>query len=107
MDKKENTTNEKISKSAKSLAPAGEPDENQASSSNLKEQAQENNNEQSSVQKARAGRVIIRNLQFDMRERHLQKEFCRFGKIVEVTVPMKNEGNLNRGFGFVEFETKE
>lgn len=43
-----------------------------------------------------------------MTEKHLRKEFGKFGNIVEVNVPMKNEEKgLNRGFGFIEFETKE
>ena len=57
---------------------------------------------------ARVGRIIIRNIQYDMRCNHLQKEFGKFGKIVDTNVPMKSDKpNLNRGFGFVEFETKE
>ena len=42
-----------------------------------------------------------------MKEKHLQKEFGKFGKIVEVSIPLKAEKNVNRGFGFVEFDTKE
>lgn len=53
------------------------------------------------------GKVIVRNLGFDLRENHLTKEFAKFGKIVSVNVPLKNENNLNRGFGFIEFDTKE
>ena len=44
---------------------------------------------------------------FDLREKHLEKHFNKFGKIISCNVPVKNENNLNRGFGFVEFETKE
>ena len=42
-----------------------------------------------------------------MKEKHLQKEFGKFGKIVDVVVPLKAEGGVNRGFGFVEFDTKD
>lgn len=37
----------------------------------------------------------------------MRKEFQKHGSIVEVNVPLKSDGNLNRGFGFVEFSTKE
>jgi RNA recognition motif-containing protein len=56
--------------------------------------------------KARQGRVIVRNLIFDMREQHLKKAFGRFGKIEAVDVPLNNSNNQNRGFGFIEFSTK-
>jgi len=42
-----------------------------------------------------------------MKEKHLQKEFGKFGKITEVNVPLKAESGVNRGFGFIEFDTKE
>lgn len=51
---------------------------------------------------ARVGRVIIRNIQWDMKDSHLKKYFGQFGKIIDVNVPMKaDKPNLNRGFGFV------
>lgn len=56
--------------------------------------------------KARQGRVIVRNLIFDMREQHLKKAFGRFGKIEAVDVPLNNSNNQNRGFGFIEFSAK-
>lgn len=61
----------------------------------------------SDAQKARAGRVIVRNLQFDMKEKHMRSYFEKYGKIIEVNLPIKPETGLNRGFGFVEFENKE
>lgn len=56
---------------------------------------------------AKEGRVIIRNLAFDLKEAHLQKDFAKYGKIVELNLPIKNENNLNRGFAFIEYETKD
>jgi RNA recognition motif-containing protein len=55
---------------------------------------------------ARQGRVIVRNLVFDMREKHLQKAFSKFGKIESIDVPLNNTNNQNRGFGFIEFSSK-
>jgi len=53
------------------------------------------------------GRLIIRNLQYDIKKKHLQLSFNKFGQIVDINVPLNNENNLNRGYGFVEFKTKE
>ncbi len=58
-------------------------------------------------QKAKQGRIIVRNLIFDMREHHLKKTFARFGKIESIDVPLNNTNNQNRGFGFIEFSAKQ
>lgn len=55
---------------------------------------------------ARQGRIIVRNLIFDMREKHLQKAFSKFGKIESIDVPLNMVNNQNRGFGFIEFSSK-
>lgn len=55
---------------------------------------------------ARQGRIIVRNLVFDMRDKHLQKAFSKFGKIDSINVPLNNANNQNRGFGFIEFSSK-
>jgi RNA recognition motif-containing protein len=41
----------------------------------------------------RQGRIIVRNLVFDMREKHLQKAFSKFGKIDSINVPLNNTNN--------------
>ena len=43
--------------------------------------------------KAKQGRIIVRNLIFDMREHHLKKAFSRFGKIESIDVPLNNTNN--------------
>lgn len=53
------------------------------------------------------GRLIVRNLQYDIREKHLIKNFAKYGQIIDVSVPLNPENNLNKGFGFVEFKSKE
>jgi len=45
----------------------------------------------------------VRNLGFDLREKHLKSAFNKYGEIREVTVPVNPSTNLNRGFAFVEF----
>ena len=57
--------------------------------------------------KVHLGKVIVRNLVFDLREKHLLAAFKKYGKISEVTVPINPSTNTNRGFAFVEFETRE
>ena len=54
----------------------------------------------------KAGRIIVRNLPFDLKEQHLKHPFERFGKVTEVSVPLNNANNLNKGFAFIEYENK-
>jgi len=56
---------------------------------------------------AKAGRVIVRNLGFDLREKHVKNLFCKFGELINVNVPLNNTDNKSRGFAFVELSTKE
>jgi RNA recognition motif-containing protein len=67
------------------------------------EQAKENER----LPDVKAGRVIIRNLGFDLREKHLKNLFSKFGEIVNVNVPLNSTDNRSRGFGFIEFSTKD
>lgn len=81
-----------------------EPKEHPAGETNPPETKEEKEKRQ---RQPRAGRVIVRNIQYDMKDVHLRKVFAQYGKIVDINVPMKMENNLNRGFAFVEFESKE
>jgi len=56
---------------------------------------------------AKAGKIIIRNLGWDLREKHLTGVFKKYGPIESVNVPLNPSNNQNRGFGFVEFTNKE
>ena len=42
---------------------------------------------------AKAGRVIVRNLGFDLREKHLKSLFGKFGEIINIDVPLKSDNN--------------
>lgn len=53
------------------------------------------------------GRLIIRNLQYDIKQKHLKKCFEKFGEVIDVNVPLNQENSLNKGFGFIEFKTRE
>ncbi|ELR14581.1 RNA recognition motif domain containing protein [Acanthamoeba castellanii str. Neff] len=55
----------------------------------------------------RDGRLIIRNLPFQATEADLSEKFAAHGKLVDVIIPKNKETGNPRGFGFVEFFTKE
>ena len=57
--------------------------------------------------KAKQGKIIVRNLGFDLREKHLKNVFSPFGPIKEITVPLNQSTNQNRGFAFIEYETRQ
>lgn len=58
--------------------------------------------------RGRAGRIIIRNIGYDIREKHLRSFLAKHGSILDVNVPMKTDKpNINLGFAFVEFSSKE
>jgi RNA recognition motif-containing protein len=37
----------------------------------------------------------------------LKGPFDKFGKLLSISIPLNNSNNLNRGFAFLEYETKE
>jgi RNA recognition motif-containing protein len=48
----------------------------------------------------------LRNLVFDINEKHLRKLLEPFGEIVDLNVPMNpNKPTGSRGFAFVEFKS--
>ena len=57
--------------------------------------------------RAKQGKLIVRNLGFDLKEKHMKAVFRKFGPILEINIPVNPTSNLNRGFGFVEFEKRE
>jgi nucleolar protein 4 len=59
------------------------------------------------VYENKPGRLIVRNLQYDIKQKHLQQTFAKFGKVIDSNVPLNQENSLNKGFGFVEFGTRE
>jgi RNA recognition motif-containing protein len=61
---------------------------------------------ESVIAPAKEGRVILRNLAFDLTGEHLKPTFNKFGPILGIDLPMKEGTKLNRGFAFLEFETK-
>ncbi|CAD7927379.1 unnamed protein product [Amoebophrya sp. A25] len=51
----------------------------------------------------RAGRLIVRNLNFAAEEIHVRKAFQKFGKLKEVSLLKHKDTNKTRGIAFVEF----
>ena len=57
---------------------------------------------------AHEGRIILRNIAFDIKDTHLLPTFKAFGPILSVDLPpSSSKPHLNRGFAFLEFEKKE
>lgn len=73
-----------------------------------REQGEEKNtkeNKSHERSKGKKNRLIIRNLVFDVREKHIRKLLTPFGELVDIQVPLNpNNDKLNKGFAFVEFE---
>ncbi|EIJ88151.1 nucleolin [Nematocida parisii] len=51
--------------------------------------------------------IFIKGLNFSATEEDLRELFGKFGDIVEVRIPRSRDGPGGKGFGYVEFETKE
>ncbi|ELU03655.1 hypothetical protein CAPTEDRAFT_219142 [Capitella teleta] len=58
---------------------------------------------------SKVSRIIVRNLSFKCTEDILREKFQKFGKILEVKIPLKGDKakNTMKGFAFVQFETVE
>jgi nucleolar protein 4 len=50
--------------------------------------------------------LILRNLHFYCTEAHLRKATKSVGELVQVSIPMSEDGKT-KGFGFIEFKTQE
>ena len=59
------------------------------------------------ISKAHAGRVILRNIHFDTIDKHIRKDFGKYGQVKDIQIPMKQGSKLNRGFAFIEYATRD
>ncbi len=53
------------------------------------------------------GRVIVRNLVFNLAEPHVKKLFEPYGEITEVNMPLNNANGHNKGFAFIQYKTRQ
>jgi cold-inducible RNA-binding protein len=51
--------------------------------------------------------VFIGNLPFSTQKSELQEVFEKFGRILEIHIPVDRQTGKSRGFAFVTFETQE
>ena len=65
--------------------------------------AEESKNKQEQKEKAqlKKSRLIIRNLVFDINEKHLRQLFQKFGEVQDIHIPLNPANNKNKGFAFV------
>ena len=54
----------------------------------------------------REGRLFVKNINFELGKKDIQSLFGKFGTLKDLNVAMKKGTALNKGFAFVEFETK-
>lgn len=50
--------------------------------------------------------MFVSNLPFDIGDRQLRALFSKFGKIVEINIPINPATNKPKGFAFVELDNK-
>jgi RNA recognition motif-containing protein len=50
--------------------------------------------------------IFIGNLPYTFEERDISNLFDRFGRLVQISVPMDRYTRRNRGFAFIEFEQR-
>ncbi len=55
---------------------------------------------------AKKSRIIIRNLVYDIREKHLRTLFSKYGNITDINIPLNPSTNTTKGFAFVQLENK-
>ena len=52
-------------------------------------------------------KLLVKNLAFESTADEIRELFMQFGHIKKVRLPTKVNSNHHRGFGFVEFATKD
>ncbi|XP_066272477.1 probable RNA-binding protein 19 isoform X1 [Branchiostoma lanceolatum] len=60
-----------------------------------------------SKKKPRSSKILVRNIPFQANKREVQNLFSTFGEIKFVRLPQKFGSTQHRGFGFVEFLSKQ
>lgn len=50
--------------------------------------------------------LYVKNIDYDITEKALEEKFSEFGKITNLLI-MKDENEMPKGFGFINFESPE
>ena len=50
--------------------------------------------------------MVVRNLVYDINEKHLRNLFSKYGEISEINLPINPSTNKSKGFAFVQFINK-
>ena len=48
-------------------------------------------------------RMIVRNLPFSISEKKIYNLFCSYAPIHHITLPMKENSNMNKGYCFIQY----
>lgn len=95
----------KLSLSTKAVTSA---EEEQKKAKVLKKRKGDEQNETQIVDgDAATNKLLVKNLAFEATSDEIKELFAPFGHIRKVRLPLKANSNNHRGFGFVEFVTKE
>lgn len=52
-------------------------------------------------------KLYVGNLSYRLTDAELEEAFAKFGNVLSAKIIMERETNRSKGFGFVEFESKE
>uniref|UniRef100_A0A8C1AAX8 Probable RNA-binding protein 19 n=1 Tax=Cyprinus carpio carpio TaxID=630221 RepID=A0A8C1AAX8_CYPCA len=59
------------------------------------------------ARKQTTSKILVRNIPFQATVKELRELFCTFGELKTVRLPKKGIGGAHRGFGFIDFLTKQ
>ncbi|KAL1272492.1 hypothetical protein QQF64_028354 [Cirrhinus molitorella] len=59
------------------------------------------------ARKQTTSKILVRNIPFQASAKELRELFCTFGELKTVRLPKKGIGGGHRGFGFIDFLTKQ
>ncbi|KAI5134465.1 nucleolin [Nematocida ausubeli] len=105
----ENTSNDSAEDATESPTETGSEEE-QESGSGSEEESEESVKEEKKEEPEETKderTIFIKGLNFSATEDELKELFGQFGEIVEVRIPRSRDGPGGKGFGYVEFESKE
>uniref|UniRef100_A0A8C1KQ90 Probable RNA-binding protein 19 n=1 Tax=Cyprinus carpio TaxID=7962 RepID=A0A8C1KQ90_CYPCA len=73
----------------------------------LKISEREPKRKKQTARKQTTSKILVRNIPFQATVKELRELFCTFGELKTVRLPKKGIGGAHRGFGFIDFLTKQ